>query len=393
MKDLIRIVVVDPNEESRASSHRTLQGMAEFWLAEIFTSYQEAAQRARDIGAEVTVVALDHEPNQAIELIGALIAANPDAVVLPASRCTDSALILKSLRAGAREFLTLPIEPAELLACVANLLRGRDDSPDSKMQGPRIVAVTGAAGGIGCTTVAVNLATLLASSKQHETMLVDLDLMFGTIDAFLDIVPDRTLSDVIQQFERLDLTLLKRSIIQHGSGLFVLPHPISMQEAAAIDPEILRRLLGMLRSAFGTVVLDTSIGLHASDFTAFEISDLILVVVHLELLCLRNTARLINLFRQFDGLAEKVKLVANRVGSFESEISLKKAEEILKAPISWQIPLANKAFQDARIRGVPLADVARGSRPHQVFLEMARALWPFLERETKPKRGLFAAFL
>lgn len=149
----------------------------------------------------------------------------------------------------------------------------------------------------------------------------------------------------------------------------------------------------MLRSAFGTVVLDTSIGLHASDFTAFEISDLILVVVHLELLCLRNTARLINLFRQFDGLAEKVKLVANRVGSFESEISLKKAEEILKAPISWQIPLANKAFQDARIRGVPLADVARGSRPHQVFLEMARALWPFLERETKPKRGLFAAFL
>ncbi len=393
MKDLIRIDVVDPNEESRASSHRTLQGMAEFWLAEIFTSYQEAAQRARDIGAEVTVVALDHEPNQAIELIGALIAANPDAVVLPASRCTDSALILKSLRAGAREFLTLPIEPAELLACVANLLRGRDDSPDSKMQGPRIVAVTGAAGGIGCTTVAVNLATLLASSKQHETMLVDLDLMFGTIDAFLDIVPDRTLSDVIQQFERLDLTLLKRSIIQHGSGLFVLPHPISMQEAAAIDPEILRRLLGMLRSAFGTVVLDTSIGLHASDFTAFEISDLILVVVHLELLCLRNTARLINLFRQFDGLAEKVKLVANRVGSFESEISLKKAEEILKAPISWQIPLANKAFQDARIRGVPLADVARGSRPHQVFLEMARALWPFLERETKPKRGLFAAFL
>ncbi len=393
MKDLIRIVVVDPNEESRASSHRTLQGMAEFWLAEIFTSYQEAAQRARDIGAEVTVVALDHEPNQAIELIGALIAANPDAVVLPASRCTDSALILKSLRAGAREFLTLPIEPAELLACVANLLRGRDDSPDSKMQGPRIVAVTGAAGGIGCTTVAVNLATLLASSKQHETMLVDLDLMFGTIDAFLDIVPDRTLSDVIQQFERLDLTLLKRSIIQHGSGLFVLPHPISMQEAAAIDPEILRRLLGMLRAAFGTVIVDTSIGLHASDFAAFEISDLILVVVHLELLCLRNTARLINLFRQFDGLAEKVKLVANRVGSFESEISLKKAEEILKAPISWQIPLANKVFQDARIRGLPIGDVARGSRPHQVFLEMTRSLWPFLEREAKPRRGLFAAFL
>ncbi len=393
MKDLIRIVAVDPNEESRASLHRTLHGMTEFWLAEIFTSYKEAAQRAREIGAEVTVVALDHEPNQAIELIGALIAANPDAVVLPASRTADSALILRCLRAGAREFLTLPIEPAELLACVAHLLRGRGDPQTGKAQGPRIVTVTGAAGGIGCSTVAVNLGTILASCKQHETMLVDFDLMFGTVDAFLDIVPDRTISDVIQNFERLDLTLLKRSIIQHSSGLFVLPHPVSMQEAAAIDPEILRRLLGMLRSAFGTVVVDTSIGLHSSDFTAFEISDLILIVVHLELLCLRNTARLINLFRQFEGLADKVKLVANRVGSFESEISLKKAEEILKMPISWQIPLANKVFQEARIKGAPLGDVARGSRPHQVFLEMARALWPFLECEAKPKRGLFAAFL
>jgi pilus assembly protein CpaE len=393
MKDLIRIVVVDPNEESRTSLHRTLQGIAELWLAEILSSYHEAAKRAREIGAEVTIVALDHEPNQAIELIQTLMAANPDAVVLPASRSTDSALILRSLRVGAREFLTLPIQPEELLTSLANLLRGRDNSQTQKTQGPRIMTVTGAAGGIGCTAVAVNLATILASCKEHETMLIDLDLMFGTVDACLDIVPDRTLSDVIQNFERLDLTLLKRSIIQHRSGLFVLPHPVSMQEAAAIDPEILRRLFGMLRASFGTIVVDTSIGLHSSDFTAFEISDLILVVVHLELLCLRNTARLVNLFRQFDGLAEKVKLVANRVGSVDSEISLKKAETILKMPITWEIPLASKIFQDARIKGAPLGDVARGSRPHQVFLEMARTLWPFLESESKPKRGLFAAFL
>jgi pilus assembly protein CpaE len=393
MKDLIRIVAVEPHEESRALLHRTLRGMTEFWVAEIFGSYQEASQRAGELGAEVNIVALDHDPNRAFELIATLIAANPNSVVLPASRSTDSAIILRSLRAGAREFLTLPIEPAELLASVAQLLRGRDGSQTYKTQGPRVVAVTGAAGGIGCTTVAVNVATILASCKQHETMLVDLDLMFGTVDAFLDVLPDRTLSDVIQNFERLDLTLLKRSIIKHSSGLFVLPHPVSMQEAAAIDPEILRRMLGMLRAAFGTVVIDTSIGLHSSDFTAFEISELILVVVHLELLCLRNTARLIDLFRQFEGLADKVKLVANRVGSVESEISLKKAEEILKMPISWQVPLATKVFQDARIKGAPVGDVARGSRPHQVFLEMARSLWPFLECETKPKRGLFAAFL
>jgi pilus assembly protein CpaE len=391
MKDLVRIILVDPGEESRGASHRVLRGMPELWLAETFSSYQDAAQRAGECGAQVTVVAIDHEPNQAIDLIGRLIAAKPEAVILPASRHTESSVILRCLRAGAREFLALPIVADELLRCIARLTRGRDDSQIFKMQGPRVLAVTGAAGGIGCTTLAVNLAATLAANKQKESILVDGDLMFGTVDACLDIVPDRTLTDVIGNLDRLDLTLLKRSIIQHSSGLYVLPHPHSMQEAAAVDPETLRRLLAMLRAAFETVIIDTSIGLHASDFTAFEAADLILIVVMLELLCLRNTARLINLFQQFDGLVDKLRLVANRVGSFESEISPKKAEEILKMPITWQLPLANKVFQESRIQGAPLSEVARGSRPHQVILEMARSLWPCLEKEPKPKSGLFAA--
>jgi len=84
-------------------------------------------------------------------------------------------------------------------------------------------------------------------------------------------------------------------------------------------------------------------------------------------------------------------LVINRVGSEDGEISLKKAEETLKLPISWQIPHAPKQFQNARIRGVPLADAAAGTRPHQAVLEIARSLRPDTEAE-KPKKGLFAAF-
>ena len=166
-----------------------------------------------------------------------------------------------------------------------------------------------------------------------------------------------------------------------------------MQEAAAIDPETLRRFFGLLRAAFNTVVIDTSKGLQSSDFTAFEMSDVILVVVQLDLVCLRNTSRLLGLFREFEGLAERVKLVANRSGSFDSEISQKKAEETLKMPISWQIPNASRAFQEARIKGVPLAEVAKGSRAHHVFLEIARSLRPAgADQSSKPRRGLFAAF-
>jgi pilus assembly protein CpaE len=148
-----------------------------------------------------------------------------------------------------------------------------------------------------------------------------------------------------------------------------------------------------LRAAFDTVVVDTSKGLLSSDFTAFEMSDVILMVVQLDVVGLRNTARLIGLFRQFDGLAERVKLIVNRTGSFDSEISLRKAEETLKMPISWQIPNASRPFQDARIKGVPVAEVARGSRSHHIFLEIARSIRPAgANAASKPRRGLFAAF-
>jgi pilus assembly protein CpaE len=393
MRDVIRVALVDPSEESRTALQRLLGAVGSLWIAEVFTTYQAVASRIAEIAPDLCLVTLDSDPAQAIELIGNLSQLSPGAVVLPASRTCDSTLILKAIRAGAREFLTLPTEASELLEIIMRLFHSRDDSGVSAARGPQIITVTGAAGGVGCTTLAVNLATSLASTREDETILLDFDLMFGSVDACLDIIPDNTLYDVVQNIDRLDLTLLKRSMTRHSSGLYVLPHPVALEDAAKVDPETLRRLLGLLKAAFPRLVIDTSKGLQSSDFVAFEMSDVILMVIVLDLTCLRNSARLLNLLKQFEGMAERVKLVVNRAGSVESEISLKKAEETLKMPISWQIPVAVKPFQNARIRGVPLSDVASGSRPHQAILEVARGLRPAISSDSeKPRKGLFATF-
>ncbi len=104
------------------------EAMSAIWLTEVFTTYQNLGGRVKEIGAHLTIVALDHDPNQAIELIQAMSQADPNAVILPASRTSDSTLILRAIRAGAREFLTLPTEPGELLETVDRILRGRLDS-------------------------------------------------------------------------------------------------------------------------------------------------------------------------------------------------------------------------------------------------------------------------
>jgi pilus assembly protein CpaE len=393
MRDVIRVVLVDPCEESRVALQKLLATIGTLWIAEVFTSYRDVASRIADIAPDLCLVALDAEPNQAVDLIASLHHLKPEGVLLPASATCDSTLILKAIRAGAREFLTLPTEASELHDIITRLFISREDSSVSAVKGPQIISVTGAAGGVGCTSLAVNLATSLAASREHETILLDFDLMFGSVDACLDIIPDNTVYNVVQNFDRLDLTLLKRSMTRHGSGLYVLPHPVALEDAAKVDPETLRRLLGLLRAAFPVLIIDTSKGLQSSDFVAFEMADVILMVIVLDLTCLRNTARLLNLFKQFDGMAERVRLVVNRAGAIDSEISLKKAEETLRMPISWQIPFAVKPFQNARIRGVPIADVASGSRPHQAILEIAKSLRPAPPGDpNKPRKGLFAAF-
>ena len=382
-----------PNGDTREALQRLLGGIGSVWLAEVCPSYAGAAGRIAEIRPHLAIVTIDSHPEQAIQLIQTIVQQSPGVVVLPAGLTRDSSIILRVIRAGAREFLLLPTESAELIEAIRRLDLGRSDETSDVPRGPQIIAVTAAAGGVGCTSLAVNLATTLAKSSKHEVVLVDFDLLFGSIDACLDLVPDHSILEVVQNIDRLDLTLLKRTLTRHDSGLYVLPRPTAMKDAAKLDPALLHRTIVMLQAAFPSVVIDTSKGLQSTDFVAFEMADVILMVVELDLTCLRNTARLIQLFQEFDGMAERVKLIANRVGSFDSEISIQKAEETLKMPITWRVPNATKVFRLARAKGVPIDVIAAGSKIHQAILAIAQSLRPFPAAETaKARKGLFAAF-
>jgi pilus assembly protein CpaE len=392
MKDAIHAVIVDPIGESREALRRLFEGMPDVRLGEAFAAYAGTARRVSEASPDLLVVNLDEDPGQAVNLVQTVIQHNPRVTVLPASTVRDSSIILRVIRAGAREFLTLPTDAEELRAAVDRMFH-RKAAVGPAETGPQVIAVTGAAGGVGCTTVAVNLATTLAKTAGREVVLADFDLMLGSLDACLDIIPDQTLQGVVQNIDRLDLTLLKRSMTRHASGLYVLPHPVAMEDAAKVDPESLRRVLDLLRNAFPTVVVDTSKGLQSSDFVAFEAADVILVVLELDLTCLRNTSRLLQLFDQFEGFRERVRLVVNRAGSHDSEISVKKAEETLNMPVAYQIPNATKLVNAARAKGVPIDVVAPGSRVHQAILGLAKGLKPGPPAvEAKRRRGLFAAF-
>ncbi len=185
---------------------------------------------------------------------------------------------------------------------------------------------------------------------------------------------------------------MMRSLTRHSSGLYVLPGPTTLNDAANVEPESLRPVLEMLREVFPRMVVDLSKGLNLSDVMALEMADTVLMVVQLEPACLRNGARLLDLFRQFDGLINKVRVVANRVGSTPCEVGVKKAEELLKVPVRSQIVNDMKSFGAARSKGVPLDVDAPGSRAHRAIVEIARDFDPVEPgAKGRTRLGRFAA--
>jgi pilus assembly protein CpaE len=239
------------------------------------------------------------------------------------------------------------------------------------------IAILGSRGGVGCTSLAVNLGCCLAQDPDNAVALVDLDLALGDADVALDLIPDHTLADLALQIERLDMAFLRRALVKHeATGLSLLAHPMQMQDVGLIHEDHLQRLLNLLRAAYTHVILDLSKGLTPTDLTALRMADVILLIAQLELSSLRNVVRMLMTLGAEEGLSDKVKVVMNRTGSdfMEGEISLKKAEETIGKPVFWQIPNDAKAMIGSRNAGVPLIQHAPRSKVHTALMGLAGAL-------------------
>jgi pilus assembly protein CpaE len=393
MIDATRVVLIDPNAKSRQALQRLLETIDEVELLEVCPVYPLASRRLAALSPELALVGLEGDVEAGLAAVESA-ARNFPGIAVVAVGPNDSALILRSIRAGAREFLPLPASKLELVE-MARRIGPHSEPQFVGSRGPQTIAVTGAAGGVGCSTFAVNLAATLAKLSRRDTVLADFDLLFGSVEEALGIMPDNSLDYFVRNLDDLEPEMMKRLIPRHACGLYVLTHPVSMEEAAGLEPQALGQVVGMLLDTFASIVIDTSKGFQETDFLAYDQADVILVVFQLTLHSTRNTVRLMQYFRHFEGMAEKVRLVVNRVDSPLSEIGLKKAESLLKCNVSWQIPNATRLFRPARTQGVPIDEVAggAGSKASAAFLKIARELLPFaVEKSAREKRTLFKAF-
>ncbi|MEX0938308.1 MAG: AAA family ATPase [Pirellulales bacterium] len=374
MSNILRLAIVDPNDNTREALKTTLLGMDMVWLEAECSRYEFFSDVVAQTSPDIGFIALDEDPVKALQLVSQLRETSPECSILVASKSTDGNLILRAMRAGVKEFLPQPLQLEDLVASLERIGRQRFGRNSGQSRGSTVIAIPGATGGVGTTSLAVNLGCALAADEANSVVLVDLDLCLGDADVFLDTIPDYTLVDVAQNVTRLDFSLLKRSLTKHSSGLYLLPRPVQLEDTKLITPDDLRRVMGLLKATFTHLIIDTSKSYSALDLVALEMADHVLLVTQLDLPCLRNVVRLMMSFGEMDDMKEKVKVIVNRVGRDNCQISLKKAQETIGAEIYWQLPNDFRVMVDVRNNGVPLIEQAPKAAITQTIGALADAL-------------------
>lgn len=399
MSNVLRIALVDPNDGTREALKAMLLGMDTVWLEADCSRYEFFPDVIEQTAPDVGFVSLDTDPEKAVELIKRLAANTTDTAILAASENTDGHLILKTIRSGAREFLTLPLSREDLDGALERVSQQKFGVVEGGTRNCEVIAIAGATGGVGTTSTAVNLGCILASEPTNSVALLDLDLALGDADVFLDSIPDYSLADVVQNVSRLDIQLLKRSLTKHSSGLYLLPRPVELHDTLAITEESIRKVIGLLKASFTHLIIDLSKTYSAVDMAAIENATRVLLITQLDLPCLRNVVRLMMGFEEIDDLQDKVEIVVNRAGLDSGQISLKKAKETLGRDIFALLPNDYRTMVEVRNNGVPLITQAPKAAITQGIRDLAAKLQgvsseapPSVEASTKAAESKWKKF-
>lgn len=382
-----RVAICDPANATREPLRDTLLGIEGVTVEAESNRYEYFLDVLEQVSPDTAIIVLDSDPNRGLQLIQQVSREVPHVAILAVSARTDGPFILQTLRSGAKEFLTLPIHLDELVAALERVKGAVPlpadgagyPGPGAKAGGitaskSKVISVVGSRGGIGCTGIAVNLGVALALDPDNKVCLVDLDMALGDTDVTLDILPTYTLADVAANIGGIDQKYLKGALSRHETGLFLLPHPVHLGDISSIQEEHLQRLISLLRSGHSHVVLDLSKSFSPFDFAAMQLSDIILLVAQLELTSIRNCVRLMQVFNDAEGLADKVRIVMNRVGSDDQDITITRAEESIGRKVFWQVPNDSKAMLSSRNVGKPLALHAPKSKAWQSLQQLGQVL-------------------
>jgi pilus assembly protein CpaE len=325
---------------------------------------EELSSSARPLAATPEVIIVDVRSDRSLlGVISGIKRRHPGlgvAIVVPS---LEPELMLEAMRAGVSECVTEPLTQGALESAIGRVMVQRA----SPVEG-RVFAVIGAKGGVGATTIAVNLAEAMARSA-GDALLIDLHVVSGDAAVFLGVDPRFTILDALENIQRLDEAYFRSLVVHTRSGLDLLPSAVRVA-SGQLDSQRVRTLIDFAVRYYRVVVLDVPRA-DASALDALESASSIFVVVNQELPTLSSAYRLVTRLRQRYG-SERISLLVNR-SDRHSDISMPDIEKAVNAKVKHVFPSEYKPALAAANKGEPLARSTDG-RLAGSFHELVRQL-------------------
>ena len=332
----------------------------------------------------------DHEND--FKRIQSIVQSDKAGEIFLTSEKADPNLIMKAMRAGVKEYFPQPVDPVEVRAALERFQQRSDQAHQKTLpkQG-RIISVVGSKGGVGATTIAVNLSVALAEKKSKPSVaLLDMNSYFGEIPLFLEMKPKYHWGEITKHIDRLDASLLMNVLSKHETGIHVLPSPAYLNGHVDPTPAIMDKLLRMMKTMFDFIIIDGGQSLNQAALKVIELSDQLMLITISSLPCLSNTNKLKKSLGDYNFIKkDRIKVILNRYMK-KNEISLKDAEKGIDQKMFWVIPNDYRTTMAAINNGKPLANIAPRSAIAKIFAELADELAPEEALSEKKRWGLFA---
>jgi len=344
---------------------------------------EEALKKVERLLPDVVLMDVNMPVINGIEATEKISIEHPEIAVIMMSVISDNEYMKKSMNAGSRDYLQKPFTHLELISAIRTAYNNeqsrknrmklvKNNGSDSDIKTPQIVTVFGTKGGVGKTTLAVNLAVQTAKTTGKKVLLLDLDLQFGDVAVYMNIMPKRSISELAQEKNKLNIELVESYLITHQSGVKILPAPIRPEYAEIVNAEFVQDLLTLLRSKYDYIIIDTPPVFHDTLLGALDMSTQIFIIMSMDLPTIKNIKLCMELLKTLH-LDSKVKMVLNRA-SEDFGVTIKDCEEVLDMKIGSQIPSDGKIVVKAANRGIPFVITSPNAKVTEAITDITKLM-------------------
>ncbi len=315
-----------------------------------FGAWHLFREKVERLQPDVILVDLAGQPEQRFACIQQIRTMSRPPAVVVFHDSSDATVILNAMRAGAAEFLTLPLEEGALSAAlerISVLVPSRHAGPES---GGRLFAFLAAKGGAGATTLACNISTALGKSTGKGILLADLDIETGNVAFAMKAASEYSILDACRNISRLDAHYWKGLVSNGQPNLSILTAPADPRGLDYPEGVEIRQVLRFARSLYSFTVVDLASSLNRSSLAVLEDADHTFLITTTELPALHMAKRSLQALTQLGYGPERVALVLNRV-SRRDEVTPEDVERNLGVPVFWSFPNDSDTVKDFYVKG------------------------------------------